>query len=168
MDWLHVLNFIWYEESIEGNICSIWILSSRKARLDLSPTFTSLLICLVGNSSWWCFENDLFSDVDIICLCWRQSLVFFSREYPGVIDQCPIYIPSVPRCSFIPNQSVLYNKISLKSRFCWRQTQFVAILQLRIKFVLFPQHWARTFKTEIKINSTFDQTLCKFLFFKEK
>ena len=77
LDLLHLLNFIWYEESIEGNICSIWILSSRKARLDLSPTFTSLLICLVGNSSWWCFENDLFSDVDIICLCWRQSLVFF-------------------------------------------------------------------------------------------
>ena len=153
--------------SFEGNICSIWILSSRKARLDLSPTFTSLLICLVSNSSWWCFENDLFSDAVIVCLCWRQSLVF-SREYPGVIDQCPIYIPSVPRCSFIPNQSVLYNKISLKSRFCRRQTQFVAILQLRIKFVLFPQHWARTFKTGIKINSTSDQAVCKFLICKGK
>ena len=32
---------------IPGNVCSIWVLSSRKAHLDLSPTFTCLLICLV-------------------------------------------------------------------------------------------------------------------------
>ena len=42
----HMLDpIIWYQ--ISGNICSIWVLSSRKAHLDLSPTFTSLLICLV-------------------------------------------------------------------------------------------------------------------------
>ena len=34
---------------LAGNICSIWVLSSRRAHLDLSPTFTSLLICLVGH-----------------------------------------------------------------------------------------------------------------------
>ena len=33
---------------LTGNICSIWVLSSRRAHLDLSPTFTSLLICLVS------------------------------------------------------------------------------------------------------------------------
>ena len=33
---------------LAGNICSIWVLSSRRAHLDLSPTFTSLLICLVS------------------------------------------------------------------------------------------------------------------------
>ena len=64
-------------------MCSIWVLSSRRAHLDLSPTFTSLLICLVSHNA--CLLACLSHPVACLVICLLFLVIYSNRDLSGLL-----------------------------------------------------------------------------------